>query len=1437
MAQLVGSNSLGLGKLIDGKNQFVHIMYSANVDGSNMTADIQADTKYIGIATNNSETAPISPSDYSWGRFVGKSGASSYTWLRYSPNEDGSNMTANPTPETKYIGVAITADNDVPTDYTEYSWALIKGDDGRGISKTEVTYQKSTSGTVIPTGTWATTIPTVNAGEYLWTRTLFTYTDNTTSSTYSVARSGVSGLGISGSDVDYQKSTSGTVAPTGGWTVTIPTVAANEYLWTRTIMTYTDDSTSISYSVGKMGADGKDAQLLYLTASSQIQAFDKDNKPKATQAITISAKLQNASGTATFVAIPYIGNTAQTAITLGGTGNDRTLLPSQWTNTQWTTIAITATLGSLTDTISVIRVKDGDTGDKGSDGIAGKDGVGIKTTEITYQLGDSGSSVPSGTWSLTVPTLVKGKYLWTRTKWTYTDNATETGYTTSYIAKDGNTGNDGIPGKDGVGISKTVIEYQGGTSGTTKPTGSWSATVPNVAQGNFLWTRTTWSYTDGTSEQGYSVSRIGIDGTDGADGLPGKDGVSIVSTTQYWVLSDSGTTQPTSGWSTSIPTFVKGKYLWTKTLWKYSDNSTEEGYVPIYISRDGSNGSDGLPGKDGVGIKSTAFAYATSAAGTTPPTSGWSATIPTIADGYYLWTRTTWTYTDDTTETGYSVAKSIKGDQGPQGLQGIQGIQGPKGDQGIKGETGADGKSSYTHIAYANSADGRTGFSVSDYTNKSYIGIYVDNTATDSTDPTKYKWTLTKGIQGDQGVPGTKGADGRTPYFHTAWADSSDGRTGFSTTVSLGKKYLGTYTDFTSADSTDPSKYKWTETSNAIEQNLAWSWSPDGTDRFTRTKPGINLLNQAWSISSTYSSDSPFWVYDAHGVSGGSLYLTTHSFYKNGNEKLYILKSPKSNSAEIFAVSKNIKVKPNTKYVFSLKGFNNSDLINFDVFFLGSRSDNGSIGGSYNFVHQIISSDKMSPSKLDSRTVSFTTSNEESYGYIRIDNNGSSSSTNSGDLYFTEMYLSEYTENPVLVPSLEDDYDNAVPRYIGRSLKDSTNPADFTWEPNPDRKPWTSYAQGLNGEGLSLMPYGEQLALLSDMVNGFTSRGITATLDRTSSIWKVSGTTNAVGDLWGFRPASKDYNGPGKYVYSLEILSGTFPVGICLQTAVYINGKWSANYKSESGNPILKFEHSSASVRDLGMYSLASGTVVDFTARVKLELANTMGISTPWTPAPTDTDENGDTGQAQLAGVPRYVGTAVLPYEDYTKYEWKVNPDWLELNTSLHLSGKLDNSSYAEDQKDVWKELNSKLTLDDETRQILEDAKSAKEATDRMKAPDGDLDKLLKEAKDADDNVRTELNGKVDSWVKTSEYVKITGDSLILGSDSNPMKLILTKKGMYIAPTGDASNEELLKSGSYFEAGTFVNNQGLVRDSSQVGQHKMKKIGNGDYTVWAYVKP
>ncbi|WP_379688799.1 phage tail protein [Mediterraneibacter gnavus] len=164
-------------------------------------------------------------------------------------------------------------------------------------------------------------------------------------------------------------------------------------------------------------------------------------------------------------------------------------------------------------------------------------------------------------------------------------------------------------------------------------------------------------------------------------------------------------------------------------------------------------------------------------------------------------------------EQGPQGEKGEQGEQGPpgpQGAPGLDGIQGPKGDQGIPGKDGKDGKTQYTHIAYANSADGRTDFSVSD-SNREYIGMYVDFTQNDSADPTKYAWSKIKGADGANGTPGKPGADGKTPYLHIAYANSADGNTGFSTTDGTNKLYIGQYTDYTQADSTDAAKYTWTK--------------------------------------------------------------------------------------------------------------------------------------------------------------------------------------------------------------------------------------------------------------------------------------------------------------------------------------------------------------------------------------------------------------------------------------------------------------------------------------------------------------------------------------------------------------------------------------------------------------------------------------------------
>lgn len=207
----------------------------------------------------------------------------------------------------------------------------------------------------------------------------------------------------------------------------------------------------------------------------------------------------------------------------------------------------------------------------------GNDGVGIKTTGITYAISTSGTTAPSTGWISAVPSLVKGQYLWTKTVWTYTDNSSETGYSVTYISKDGNNGTNGIAGKDGTGIKTTTITYAGSTSGTTAPSTGWTTTVPTVAAGSYLWTKTVWAYTDNTSETGYSVAKMGNTGPTGPAGPPGSNGDpgKIVSdtepTTRFKGLTWKylGTSDLTASDGTVILSGTE--YYWSGTNWILSE--------------------------------------------------------------------------------------------------------------------------------------------------------------------------------------------------------------------------------------------------------------------------------------------------------------------------------------------------------------------------------------------------------------------------------------------------------------------------------------------------------------------------------------------------------------------------------------------------------------------------------------------------------------------------------------------------------------------------------------------------------------------------------------------------------------------------------------------------------------------------------------------------
>ncbi|WP_302372877.1 phage tail spike protein [Enterococcus asini] len=381
----------------------------------------------------------------------------------------------------------------------------------------------------------------------------------------------------------------------------------------------------------------------------------------------------------------------------------------------------------------------GPQGADGADGLPGKDGVGVISTAITYAQSTSGTTAPTSGWTTSVPTLTKGRYLWTRTIWTYTDNSTETGYTVSYNAKDGNNGTDGIAGKDGVGITSTLVEYAKSASGTTKPTSGWSTSIPTVPAGQYLWTRTTWTYTDSTSEQGFSVAKMGDTGSKGDDGA---DGIGIANTKTDYQLHTSATTPPTGTWLTSPPAVTVGKYLWTRTILEYTDGTKS---TPAYSvsggpganGSDGKDGQNGAPGADALPIFSgyvtneaiilsatnsgavSDFSKATGTfvtyLGQDQLTSGvtYSRVSQTGVTASINQTTGAYSVTAASADSGMVVFKAVyqgvelqkivsvtKAKQGNIGATGPKGTDGKDGANGAKGDPGANGVSSYLHTAW-----------------------------------------------------------------------------------------------------------------------------------------------------------------------------------------------------------------------------------------------------------------------------------------------------------------------------------------------------------------------------------------------------------------------------------------------------------------------------------------------------------------------------------------------------------------------------------------------------------------------------------------------------------------------------------------------------------------------------------------------------------------
>lgn len=276
----------------DGKTTYFHIKYSAVSNPTSASQMTETPSKYIGTYVDFTQTDSDDPKKYSWQQLEGSQGPqgkqgisgtngadgkTSYLHIKYS-NDGGKTFTGNSGEDIgAYIGTCVDYAKDDPTSVGTYKWAKIKGeagakgdkgDTGKGVKSTSVAYQVSTSGTTVPTGTWSGSVPSASAGQYLWTRTIITYTDDTTSTIYSVGRMGTNGANGTngksiGSVVNYYLATassSGVTTATSGWTTAVQSVsAAKKYLWNYEVVKYTDGtvaSTTAPCIIGSYGDRG-----------------------------------------------------------------------------------------------------------------------------------------------------------------------------------------------------------------------------------------------------------------------------------------------------------------------------------------------------------------------------------------------------------------------------------------------------------------------------------------------------------------------------------------------------------------------------------------------------------------------------------------------------------------------------------------------------------------------------------------------------------------------------------------------------------------------------------------------------------------------------------------------------------------------------------------------------------------------------------------------------------------------------------------------------------------------------------------------------------------------------------------------------------------------------------------------------------------------------
>lgn len=559
------------------------------------------------------------------------------------------------------------------------------------------------------------------------------------------------------------------------------------------------------------GADGKkgeDAYTIFLENENISFATDKNRNPLSEQAYTSGITIMKGAKPVTDFTIGNIAKTQGIAVAKTNTAIAISVINGNPLPSDSGEIEIPITVGgtAFKKILTWTCAKKGDQGEKGEQGIqgpqgeqgiAGKDGTSVTITNksITYQLSTSGTTIPTGTWQTTPQAIPEGQYQWTKTSVTYSDGNKTESYSISYHGKNGNDGTS-------VKTTSTSVKYQVGDSGTTKPTGTWQSNVPTVAQGKYLWTQTIVNYSDGNSTESYSVSYRGIDGSNGVNGMnaatiylyqratstPSKPSNTLTYT--FSTTTITGTLN--NGWSTAIPTGTDAVYVTVASVSSKNDTATiatSAWSAPVVLAQNGKTGSDGKAGLNVATIylyqrntskpsnPSASVTYTFSTGVASGLNNGWSQKIPDGTNPLYvtLATASSNTATDTILSSEWSdvVVMAQNGEDGQDGISpkvtlsksgdtttisivdatGTHTQTVKDGTNGTPGAAGKDGKTSYFHVKYSNDG-GKTFTGNSGEDTGIYMGSYTDYTEADSTDVSKYTWVKVKGDKGDTGQKG-----------------------------------------------------------------------------------------------------------------------------------------------------------------------------------------------------------------------------------------------------------------------------------------------------------------------------------------------------------------------------------------------------------------------------------------------------------------------------------------------------------------------------------------------------------------------------------------------------------------------------------------------------------------------------------------------------------